>query len=850
MADRTALVSGGTGGLGSAVVDAFADAGWRVVVPDVAARAASREGVRWWPPTSPTRTTSPARSAWRWRSEGAPLRAVAHLVGGFADGQPVAETPLADFEAQFALNLRPAYLAVPGRAPRLAAAGGGAICCVSSRAALQPFAGAAGYCASKAALIAFARVVAGEGEPDGVRCNVVLPSAIATRAMLASTPPERHGTLVPPGRDRPRHPLPLQRGVRRDQRGRGAGLRRPRLSQRRRRGPQAPERPAHPLGRRPRDGLEDDVAAVRGDLRDVLDPGHVPSGWRPEVKGASGPHQAEVKALKWGRRMPDGDRPMTVERFLAQRATEREGVGAPISRRSRHTQRTLDAYLRAGGRPRWMERLSEIQGRIVMERRRLERHYRALQAECGSDRAEFARRWRRSPREHSFEPLNELIRQHNEWYPIERDLPMDPRTRDYVLIHGRSYRRARAGRGLGAPRVPGRRSTDGARRAPGAPMRGQAHPHGALQHRLRLHRRREPVAREAARAHAGGEGAQGLAGVRLRADPALRRAPPRASSSTPSRSDGRAGRAGHGSSSPPGRTAQLARTVSGAPAQVPSGAAADVAGARAVAVERHRGEPGRLVGRERGEGVDQVEGEVAEAADARAARVAHPGRRAAEPAVDGARMPEGGRGGREPADEPLAQHVAQPAQRGQLAQEEGRHGRGAAAPDLAGDRARLGGGPRDRLLDEQRAAGLGRLHAQRRPLVRRRADDDDRAAADRGLGAPDRRPGDRARDRGGVVVPRRREPQVRLGGDHAEHVGQVRVRAAQDGDVDRQLSPRRRTGSPCPPAAASRRSLPNAFQAIAKPGIRRPARWRTDRRPTIRARRRPRTSSRWSFEPT
>jgi NAD(P)-dependent dehydrogenase (short-subunit alcohol dehydrogenase family) len=110
----------------------------------------------------------------------------------------VAETPLDDFEAQFALNLRPAYLVCQATLPRLAAAGGGAICCVSSRAALHPFAGAAGYCASKAALIAFARVVAREGQADGVRCNVVMPSAIATRAMLASTPPEQHDTLVPP----------------------------------------------------------------------------------------------------------------------------------------------------------------------------------------------------------------------------------------------------------------------------------------------------------------------------------------------------------------------------------------------------------------------------------------------------------------------------------------------------------------------------------------------------------------------------------------------------------------------------------------------------------------------------
>ena len=47
----------------------------------------------------------------------------------------------------------------------------------------------------------------------------------------------------------------------------------------------------------------------------------------------------------------------------------------------------------------------------------------------------------RSPQRCRFEELNELITQHNEWYPIERDLPMDLRTRDYVLINGRSYRR-------------------------------------------------------------------------------------------------------------------------------------------------------------------------------------------------------------------------------------------------------------------------------------------------------------------------------------------------------------------------------------------------------------------------
>ena len=88
-----------------------------------------------------------------------------------------------------------------------------------------------------------------------------------------------------------------------------------------------------------------------------------------------------------------------------------------------------------------MDRLIEIENGIKRERRRLAEAYESLSAECGHDRARFARRWRAIAEGWSFEELNELIRTHNEWYPVERDLPMDLRTRDYVLINGRSYRR-------------------------------------------------------------------------------------------------------------------------------------------------------------------------------------------------------------------------------------------------------------------------------------------------------------------------------------------------------------------------------------------------------------------------
>ena len=194
--DRTVLITGGTGGLGRAVVGAFVANRWRVVVPDVAPAELEGAEVVQADLTDPGEVATVVERAAG--HESAPLRAVVNLVGGFAADQPVATTPLATFEAQFALNLRPTYLVTQAALPALVAAGGGSIVCISSRSALHPFAGAAGYCASKAAVIAFAQVVAREHAADGVRCNAVLPSMIDTPANRAAMPPEQHANLTPP----------------------------------------------------------------------------------------------------------------------------------------------------------------------------------------------------------------------------------------------------------------------------------------------------------------------------------------------------------------------------------------------------------------------------------------------------------------------------------------------------------------------------------------------------------------------------------------------------------------------------------------------------------------------------
>jgi len=139
--------------------------------------------------------------------------------------------------------------------------------------------------------------------------------------------------------------------------------------------------------------------------------------------------------------MAEQDARSPAERLLEHRRVDDVGAGRPLSRRARQTARSVEAYLKSGVKPRWMERLSEIDQGIAEERQRLARAYRVLREECGGDPAGFERRWRAIARTWPFEELNELIAQHNEWYPVERQLPMDVRTRDYVRVGGRSYRR-------------------------------------------------------------------------------------------------------------------------------------------------------------------------------------------------------------------------------------------------------------------------------------------------------------------------------------------------------------------------------------------------------------------------
>lgn len=114
-----------------------------------------------------------------------------------------------------------------------------------------------------------------------------------------------------------------------------------------------------------------------------------------------------------------------------------------IARRSLRSASTVEQYLRAGVVPRFIERAQQIEEQTRRHRQRLERAYEWVREQHPADPEAFAEHWLRVAGGWRFDDVNDLIDEHNRWYPAERPLPLNPRTGDYVTIGNRDWRRTR-----------------------------------------------------------------------------------------------------------------------------------------------------------------------------------------------------------------------------------------------------------------------------------------------------------------------------------------------------------------------------------------------------------------------
>jgi NAD(P)-dependent dehydrogenase (short-subunit alcohol dehydrogenase family) len=205
---ETALITGGTGAIGQAVVRRFLEDGFRVAVtyrsePEWQTLAESEKrataagalfGVR----ADVIQEDSMAEAVRRAAEELGALRVLLHVAGGYTGGVPVEKIPAETVRRMIGLNLESAFWAAKHVIPHAKRSGRGRLLFVSSRGATEVGPGAAAYAAAKAGLNALVQTLAKELRQSGTTANAILPSIVDTAANRATMPGADHATWVQP----------------------------------------------------------------------------------------------------------------------------------------------------------------------------------------------------------------------------------------------------------------------------------------------------------------------------------------------------------------------------------------------------------------------------------------------------------------------------------------------------------------------------------------------------------------------------------------------------------------------------------------------------------------------------
>jgi NAD(P)-dependent dehydrogenase (short-subunit alcohol dehydrogenase family) len=177
---KVALITGAAGGIGSASVIAFAEAGWMVLATDRRPQASrSREAHFFQADVSLEEDVR--RLLEQVRAQVSRLDVVVNNAA-IQTSKPLVEMTVAEWDEVMASNLRSAYLMARQAFPLLQSAQG-AVVNVSSVHAVATSVNVAAYAASKGGLVALTRAMALEFGADGIRVNAVLPGAVDTHML-------------------------------------------------------------------------------------------------------------------------------------------------------------------------------------------------------------------------------------------------------------------------------------------------------------------------------------------------------------------------------------------------------------------------------------------------------------------------------------------------------------------------------------------------------------------------------------------------------------------------------------------------------------------------------------------
>jgi 3-oxoacyl-[acyl-carrier protein] reductase len=197
-----AIVTGGAGGIGRAVLARLAEDGFAAVSWDLSAEA---PGAALALPVDVTDAAALAGAAARTVAEAGPAGALVVNAGILGPVARAWELEPADLRQVIEVNLVSAFLTIRAVVPHMLANAGpdrGRIVIMSSLQAKEGTALSGAYAASKAGLIALTKVLAKELAGDGVLVNAITPTVVRTAMERSITPARRADLLarIPLGR--------------------------------------------------------------------------------------------------------------------------------------------------------------------------------------------------------------------------------------------------------------------------------------------------------------------------------------------------------------------------------------------------------------------------------------------------------------------------------------------------------------------------------------------------------------------------------------------------------------------------------------------------------------------------
>jgi len=178
---KCAIVTGAAGGIGSAIVAAFREAGAKVAGVDLDGAKVRADLAIGCDVSSENDTRQAVERAVQ------AFGALHILVNTAATRDPsatVTDLDLAAWNRVFAVNVGGAYLMSRWAIPHIARSGGGSIIHIASQLGTVGTPGRVVYCATKGALITMAKAMAVDHAAQKIRVNTLSPGAVETERML------------------------------------------------------------------------------------------------------------------------------------------------------------------------------------------------------------------------------------------------------------------------------------------------------------------------------------------------------------------------------------------------------------------------------------------------------------------------------------------------------------------------------------------------------------------------------------------------------------------------------------------------------------------------------------------